>query len=167
MTRIGSPPRGLSVMRGSVRTSWPGIDSRRQRRAAVAFVHPSVLPGLEPIGGIPPFIADFLLGTTRAAINLARSGTLDRCPDVTVILSHAGGFIPYAAHRVAVAASGKGDEECRMVDRPSLPPTVIGFEPSCGSRSLLCCICLTSAAVMSSMLARWPFVPEAPPRSTP
>jgi predicted TIM-barrel fold metal-dependent hydrolase len=62
-----------------------------------------------PLGGIPPYIADFLLDTTRAAINLARSGTLDRCPDVKIILSHAGGFIPYAAHRVAVAASGKDD----------------------------------------------------------
>src|SRR6185503_6278828 len=67
------------------------------RRAAVVFVHPSVLPGLERISGIPPYIADFLLDTTRAAINLARSGTLERCPDVKVILSHAGGFIPYAA----------------------------------------------------------------------
>jgi predicted TIM-barrel fold metal-dependent hydrolase len=79
------------------------------RRAAVVFVHPSVLPGLERISGIPPYIADFLLDTTRAAINLARRGTLDRCPDIKIILSHAGGFIPYAAYRVAVAASAKND----------------------------------------------------------
>lgn len=79
-----------------------------QRRQAVAFVHPSILPGIEPIDGIPAFVADFLLDTTRAAVNLARTGTLDRCPDVRIILSHAGGFVPYAASRLATAA-GDGD----------------------------------------------------------
>lgn len=79
-----------------------------QRRQAVVFVHPSALPGITPIDGIPPFIADFLLDTTRAAVNLARSGTLDRCPDVKVILSHAGGFLPYAAYRLSGTA-GDGD----------------------------------------------------------
>jgi predicted TIM-barrel fold metal-dependent hydrolase len=80
-----------------------------QRRRAVVFVHPSTIPGLEPLPGVPPFVADFLLDTTRAAIGLVRSGTLDRCPDVKVILSHAGGFVPYAAHRIAVAASADGN----------------------------------------------------------
>jgi predicted TIM-barrel fold metal-dependent hydrolase len=80
-----------------------------QRRRAVAFVHPSILPGLEAIDGIPAFIADFLLDSTRAAVNLARSGTLERCPDVRIVLSHAGGFVPYAAYRLAYAASPSGD----------------------------------------------------------
>jgi predicted TIM-barrel fold metal-dependent hydrolase len=80
-----------------------------QRRAAVVFVHPSVLPDLAPIEGIPPFVADFLLDTTRAAVNLARSGTLERCPDVKFILAHAGGFVPYAAFRLAPTASPNGD----------------------------------------------------------
>jgi predicted TIM-barrel fold metal-dependent hydrolase len=79
------------------------------RRRAVVFVHPSTLPGLEPLPGVPAFVADFLLDTTRAAIGLARSGTLDRCPDLKVILSHAGGFVPYAAYRVAIAASAAGN----------------------------------------------------------
>jgi predicted TIM-barrel fold metal-dependent hydrolase len=72
-------------------------------------VHPSILPGLDAIDGIPPFIADFLLDTTRAAVNLARTGTLERCPDVRIVLSHAGGFVPYAAYRLAYAASPRGD----------------------------------------------------------
>ncbi|HMD05520.1 MAG TPA: amidohydrolase family protein, partial [Candidatus Binatus sp.] len=41
------------------------------RRNAVVFVHPSILYGNEPPEGLPPFIADFLLDTTRAAIRLA------------------------------------------------------------------------------------------------
>jgi predicted TIM-barrel fold metal-dependent hydrolase len=79
------------------------------RRGAVVFVHPSTIPGLEALPGVPTFVADFLLDTTRAAINLARSGTLDRCPDLKLILSHAGGFVPYAAYRIAVAASLAGN----------------------------------------------------------
>ena len=79
------------------------------RRKAVVFVHPSYLYGLDPPSGLPPYIADFLLDTTRAAVRLAGSGTLDRCPDLKVILSHAGGFVPYAAYRIAGAASPKRD----------------------------------------------------------
>jgi predicted TIM-barrel fold metal-dependent hydrolase len=79
------------------------------RRDAVVFVHPSFLFGNDPPKGMPPYIADFLLDTTRAAVRLAGSGTLDRCPDVKVILSHAGGFVPYAAYRIAGAASPKRD----------------------------------------------------------
>jgi predicted TIM-barrel fold metal-dependent hydrolase len=75
------------------------------RRKAVVFVHPTQPPGLESLPGLPVFIADFLLDTTRAAIRLAASGTLDRCPDLKLILSHAGGFVPYAAHRISGAAS--------------------------------------------------------------
>ena len=80
-----------------------------QRRQTVVFVHPSLLAGLDPVDGIPPFIADFLLDTTRAAVNLARSGTLERCPDVKIVLAHAGGFVPYAASRLAFAASSRAD----------------------------------------------------------
>ncbi|NEB03453.1 amidohydrolase family protein [Streptomyces sp. SID13726] len=70
------------------------------RRSAVVFVHPSALPA-EPVPGLPAYAADFLLDTTRAAVNLARSGSLDRYPDLKIILSHAGGFLPYAAERLA------------------------------------------------------------------
>jgi predicted TIM-barrel fold metal-dependent hydrolase len=77
-------------------------------REAVVFVHPSSLPAV-PVEGIPPYVADFLLDTTRAAINLARTGTLDSFPKIKFILSHAGGFLPFAAARVAVGASPVGD----------------------------------------------------------
>jgi len=79
-----------------------------ERRRAVVFVHPSELPA-PPVPGIPPFAADFLLDTTRAAINMARQGWLDRYPNVKVILSHGGGFVPYAAERIARMCSPDGD----------------------------------------------------------
>ncbi|MBY4212558.1 amidohydrolase [Rhodococcus fascians] len=77
-------------------------------RHAVVFVHPSALPAV-PVDGIPPYVADFLLDTTRAAINLAKTGTIDRFPNIKFILSHAGGFLPFAAARVAVGASPTGE----------------------------------------------------------
>ncbi len=80
------------------------------RRHAVVFVHPSELPG-PSVQGVPPFAADFLLDTTRAAINLIVSGTMTRHTNLKVILSHAGGFIPYAAHRMAPVCSPDGNVE--------------------------------------------------------
>ncbi|HXZ84304.1 MAG TPA: amidohydrolase family protein, partial [Myxococcota bacterium] len=39
----------------------------------------------------------------------AGSGTLERCPNAKFILSHAGGYVPYAAYRIALAASPRRD----------------------------------------------------------
>lgn len=72
------------------------------RRRAVVFVHPAELPG-GAVEGIAPFAADFLLDTTRAAYNLVLHDIPRRFPNITVILAHAGGFLPYAAHRVTAA----------------------------------------------------------------
>jgi 6-methylsalicylate decarboxylase len=74
------------------------------RRGAVLFIHPSQLPG-PSIEGIPAFAADFLLDTTRAAFRLVRNGFIRRYPNLRIILSHAGGFVPYASHRMAAAVT--------------------------------------------------------------
>lgn len=71
-------------------------------RSAVVFIHPADLPGPE-VPGVLPFAADFLLDTTRAAYLLVRNGIRQRYPNIRFILSHAGGFVPYASHRMAVA----------------------------------------------------------------
>jgi predicted TIM-barrel fold metal-dependent hydrolase len=76
------------------------------RRRAVVFVHPAELPG-PTVPGIPGFAADFLLDTTRAAYRLVSSGAMQRYPDLKIILSHAGGFVPYASHRLALAISAQ------------------------------------------------------------
>lgn len=78
-----------------------------ERRGAVVFVHPSVLPG-PSVPGVPPFAADFLLDTTRAAHRLVRSGIVRRHPDLKIILAHAGGFLPYASHRLMVTLLAEG-----------------------------------------------------------
>ncbi|OHV04429.1 amidohydrolase family protein [Mycobacterium talmoniae] len=74
-------------------------------RSAVVFIHPADLPG-PTVPGVMPFAADFLLDTTRAAYLLVRNGIRRRYPNIRFILSHAGGFVPYASHRMAVAIMG-------------------------------------------------------------
>jgi predicted TIM-barrel fold metal-dependent hydrolase len=102
------------VLLASVRGSYLGdaaiepLMEELNRRAAVIFVHPSEL-NAPPPPDIPPFAADFLLDTTRAAIHMARAGWLERYPHVRIILSHAGGFVPYAAERIARTCSERGD----------------------------------------------------------
>jgi len=83
-------------------------------RNAVVFVHPGSLPG-PAIEGIPPFAADFLLDTTRAVIRLVTSGALDAYPNVRYILPHAGGFVPYAAMRIARTTAFPGDDWPRVM----------------------------------------------------
>jgi 6-methylsalicylate decarboxylase len=74
-------------------------------RSAVVFIHPADLPG-PTVPGVLPFAADFLLDTTRAAYLLVRNGIRRKYPNIRFILSHAGGFVPYASHRMAVAIMG-------------------------------------------------------------
>lgn len=102
------------ILLASVRGTYLGDASieplmeELNRRAAVVFVHPSEL-NAPPVPGIPPFAADFLLDTTRAAIHMAQAGWLERYPRVRIILSHGGGFVPYAAERIARTCSERGD----------------------------------------------------------
>ncbi len=69
-------------------------------RSAVVFIHPADLPG-PAVDGIAPYAADFLLDTTRAAYLLVRNGIRRKYPNIRFILSHAGGFVPYASYRMA------------------------------------------------------------------
>ncbi len=56
---------------------------------------------------MPAFAADFLLDTRRAADQLVANGCLRRHRQLRIILSHAGGFVPYASHRTAIAIAAK------------------------------------------------------------
>jgi predicted TIM-barrel fold metal-dependent hydrolase len=71
------------------------------KRSAVVFIHPAELPG-PTIDGVLPFAVDFLLDTSRAAYLLVRNGIRRRYPNIRFILSHAGGFVPYASYRMAM-----------------------------------------------------------------
>jgi len=82
------------------------------RRHAVIFTHPDSLPGkqIEP-PGIDTYIADFMLDTTRNALSLLKADALRRHPNISVILSHSGGMLPYITGRVERAgARGEGPD---------------------------------------------------------
>lgn len=85
------------------------------RRQATLFIHPTnpyctccqgdtVLP---PIGYPFPMI-EFMFETTRAVFNLILSGTLERFPDIKIIVPHAGAAISVLADRVAGLAPALG-----------------------------------------------------------
>jgi len=76
------------------------------RRNAAVFVHPVVPKSSESIRlDVPGFAAEFVFDTTRAAINLIWTGTLERRPNLRIILSHAGGTTPYLAGRIGLLAA--------------------------------------------------------------
>jgi predicted TIM-barrel fold metal-dependent hydrolase len=84
----------------SVEPLWDVLDAR----SAVVFVHPTVPPSLPMLPGLPSPLLDFPFDTTRAALQMATHRVLARHPHLRVILSHAGGVVPFLASRLAGAA---------------------------------------------------------------
>ena len=129
-------------------------------RHAVLFVHPADLPG-PPVPGIPPFAADFLLDTTRAAFNLVRNDVPRRYPNLRFILADAGGFVPYAAHRLAITVFAEtGHDSAVILDDlsgfllrhrpcpPALPPCPLSGRSRGPATS--------STAATGHLLPTWP-----------
>ncbi|GAA0508389.1 MULTISPECIES: amidohydrolase family protein [Streptomyces] len=79
---------------------WAELD----RRGATVFVHPAQ-PPMPLLPGTPAPLADYVFDTTRTALNLVLNGVMSRYPNLRVILSHGGGFLPYAAYRFSGLAS--------------------------------------------------------------
>ncbi|MGW9591004.1 amidohydrolase family protein [Streptomyces chartreusis] len=67
------------------------------------LVHPTAPPGA-PLADVPLPLVDFPYDTTRAALHMTMRGVPRRYPRMRMILPHAGGFLPYAAQRFALAA---------------------------------------------------------------
>lgn len=78
---------------------WAELDAR----AAVVFIHPTA-PRLPMLEGMPSPLLDYPFDTTRTAVHMALNGVMSRHTRMKVILSHAGGFLPYAAWRFTVGA---------------------------------------------------------------
>ena len=84
---------------------WAELD----RRGAVVFIHPTT-PPIPVVDGLPGPLIDYPFDTTRTAVHMVVEGVLGRHSDMKVILSHAGGFLPYAADRFAELASALDPE---------------------------------------------------------
>lgn len=81
--------------------AFDALFAELHRRRTVVFIHPSTPPSKDqPTFGLPASLYEFPFDTTRMVVNLLYSGTLDRYPDLQLILSHAGGTLPYLAKRL-------------------------------------------------------------------
>ncbi|MFI5546966.1 amidohydrolase family protein [Streptomyces sp. NPDC090085] len=105
--QLGAVGVNVTANYGGVYLGDPSYDRlfhELNEHAAVVDTHPHNLPdgppGAATVPGIPNFMCDFLLDTTRAAVNMISRRTLDRFPDISVVLPHAGGFLPYIATRL-------------------------------------------------------------------
>jgi predicted TIM-barrel fold metal-dependent hydrolase len=88
-------------------------------RDAITFVHPVAPPGTGlPDFGLPPSLYEFTFDTTRMMASLLYSGTLERYPGWRLILSHAGGAVPYLATRLTYGSTISG----RLIDRQPEDP---------------------------------------------
>lgn len=82
----------------------PGFDSvweELNRRSAVVLIHPTTPAGVKVLKGQPSPMEDYPADTTKCAFDLVCSGHLQRYPSLKIILSHGGGFLPYASSRLA------------------------------------------------------------------
>ncbi|HEX9037880.1 MAG TPA: amidohydrolase family protein [Ktedonobacterales bacterium] len=89
------------------------IFAELNRRRSVIHIHPSVFTGAtipaaknagSTISTLPSFMLEFVFDTTRAVANLVISGALKQFTDVKILLSHAGGTVPYIAHKIVSGA---------------------------------------------------------------
>ena len=85
----------------------PVFDELNRRHAKV-FIHPTNphCPCCQDPTALPPIgypfpMLEFMFETTRAVFNLILSGTLQRFPNLKIIVPHAGATIPVLADRVA------------------------------------------------------------------
>lgn len=79
------------------------------RRGAVVFIHPTHCEAPEHTGLLaPPFAVEYVFDTTRAIVNLVYTGTLQRCPNIRLIVAHGGSTVPYLAERIAMIEGHRG-----------------------------------------------------------
>lgn len=70
-------------------------------RGLPVHVHPGTPPAKDVATfDLPPSLYDFTFETTRTVVDLLFSGTLERLPHLKLIVSHAGGTLPFLAQRL-------------------------------------------------------------------
>lgn len=72
------------------------------RRSLPVHIHPTP-PTLTPHQdvGLPPSLIEYVFETTRVATNVVYNDLFNHYPDLKLILSHAGGTVPYLAKRLS------------------------------------------------------------------
>jgi len=115
---------------------WP-LYQRAHELRAVLYIHPTDPRGVEAMLDywLMPLVG-FLLDTTLAAAKLVFSGVVDRFPNISWVLTHLGGAVPYLAERLD--RGYRAFSECRA--NISRPPSeylrrfyydTVNFDPRC------------------------------------
>lgn len=95
-TRYGQGPNYLG------HPAFEPIWAELSRRQAVVFIHPTHPEDTSLINpALPQPMFDYPHETGRTALDIIISGRLRQYPGCKVILSHAGGTLPYLIHRAA------------------------------------------------------------------
>lgn len=95
-TRYGDGPNYLGHV--AFRPIWADLS----RRDAVVFIHPTHPVDTQLVSQwLPQPMFDYPHETGRAAMDLLTSGILQDYPGCKIILSHAGGTLPYLIYRAA------------------------------------------------------------------
>ncbi len=129
------------------------------RRGAVLFIHPTfpAAQGPPAATGDPRSDVDLLAETTRSAVDLISSGILARFTRLRVILAHAGGYLPYMAHRIAPMCSPDGSYQAGL---DLMRRFYFDIALSAGQATLAA---LTAFAAPAHIVfgTDWPYVPPA------
>ncbi|KAL3444393.1 hypothetical protein BJX65DRAFT_319998 [Aspergillus insuetus] len=96
-TRYGS--KNTYLGHPDVEPIWAELN----RRKCVVFIHPTHPVDTNPVNPkLPQPAIDYPHETTRTAMDMIVNGTRQKYPSCKVILSHAGGALPYLISRVTV-----------------------------------------------------------------
>jgi 6-methylsalicylate decarboxylase len=102
---LGADGIGLHTHHDQVYLGDPALEpvmAALHDRGAVVAIHPTSPCGWEQTSfGRPRPMVEFLFDTTRAVVNLALNGVLDRYPGISWVVPHAGAALPVMADRVA------------------------------------------------------------------
>jgi 6-methylsalicylate decarboxylase len=80
--------------------------SEVNRRRAPVFMHPANSPSYRD--DEPPTLLSFPFDTTLSAHKLVRANLLEHFPNLTLVLAHLGGTLPYLARRIDLAFDSPG-----------------------------------------------------------
>ncbi len=112
------------------------IYERLNEAGAVVYIHPTYPVGVEVMEKymLMPMVG-FLMDTTLAVAGLVYSGTLERHPDITWVLAHLGGAVPYLAERFdrGFEAYPACREQCTVLPSEQLRRLyydTVNFEPA-------------------------------------
>ena len=107
------------------------------RAEAVVYIHPTYPVGVEVMEKymLMPMVG-FLMDTTLAAASLVYAGVVERFPDITWVLGHLGGAVPYLAERFdrGFEAYPVCRERCTIAPSEQLKDfyyDTVNFDPAC------------------------------------